>query len=129
MIVLDSHIWFWWINLEHERFPENWRRQIEQATRIGVSPVSCYELALAHQRGRLQLSCTSSDWFVEALQPAGIEILPITPAIAARAVALPNIHGDPFDRLIIATALEFGARLASIDGLFKKYPELSNLLM
>ena len=39
------------------------------------------------------------------------------------------IHKDPFDRLIIATALEYGAKLASVDSLFSKYPELENYLM
>ena len=88
MIVLDSHIWFWWINLEFERFPKSWRQQIEQAGRVGVSAVSCYELALTQKRGRLQLPCDPIDWFAEALQPAGIELLPVTPPIACRAVAL-----------------------------------------
>ena len=129
VIVLDSHIWFWWINLEFERFPKSWRQQIEQAGRVGVSAVSCYELALAHRRGRLQLPCDPADWFAEALQPAGIELLPVTPSIACRAVALSDIHRDPFDRLIIATALEHGARFASVDGQFGRYPELSNVLM
>ena len=129
MILLDSHIWFWWINLEHDRFPKSWRPAIEQSNRVFVSPVSCYELALAHGRRRLELPCPPAEWFSEALQPAGIELLPITPLIAAHAVSLPDIHRDPFDRLIIASALEAGARLASLDRRFKDYPEISNLLM
>lgn len=39
------------------------------------------------------------------------------------------IHKDPFDRLIIATALEFGAKLASVDGLFIRYPEIAEQLI
>jgi PIN domain nuclease of toxin-antitoxin system len=129
LIVLDSHIWFWWINLEHKRFSTDCRQRIEQSERVGVSPVSCYELALAHRRGRLQLPCSPGDWFREALEPAGVELLQVTAAIAARAVSLTDIHRDPFDRLIIATALENDALLASVDGLFVRYPELEGRLI
>jgi len=129
MIVLDSHLWFWWINLEHGRFSADCKVQIERAERVGVSPVSCYELALAHHRGRLELPCSPGDWFTQALEPAGIELLPITPGIATRAVGLTEIHRDPFDRMIIATALENDARLASVDGVFANYPELAERLI
>ena len=50
MIVLDSHIWFWWVNGENRRLPSFILAEIEAAPRVGVSPVSCFELALAHQR-------------------------------------------------------------------------------
>jgi PIN domain nuclease of toxin-antitoxin system len=44
-------------------------------------------------------------------------------------VALTEIHRDPFDRIIIATALEVGAKLASMDGHFAAYPELAGHLL
>jgi PIN domain nuclease of toxin-antitoxin system len=49
--------------------------------------------------------------------------------ISIRAVNLSPIHKDPFDRLIIATALCHQARLASVDSLFPKYPELEGILL
>lgn len=55
VIVLDTHIWIWFILQEFERFPSNWRDIIENADRVAISPVSCYEVALAQQKGRLQL--------------------------------------------------------------------------
>jgi PIN domain nuclease of toxin-antitoxin system len=129
VIVLDTHIWFWFVNQEFARFPSAWRDQIEWADRVGVSPVSCYEIALAQDRKRLELPCETRKWFTDALAPAGIELVPVTPEIAARAVSLSPVHRDPFDRLIIATALEHGARLASIDNLFSQYPELEGILL
>ncbi len=129
VIVLDTHIWFWFINREFERFPADWREAIETAPQVGVSPVSCYEIALAHQKGRMSLPCPASEWFAEALMPSGIDLLPITPEVANQAVDLSPIHKDPFDRLIIATALIYQAQLASIDGQFKSYPELATTLM
>jgi len=129
MIVLDSHIWFWWINLEHHRLPSSLLAIIENAPDIGVSPVSCFELALAHRRGRLELPLSAREWFDLALAGSNIELLPLTPTISARAVELSEIHRDPFDRIIIATALEMDARLASIDGYFASYPELAGRLI
>jgi len=129
VIVLDSHIWYWWINLEHERLSSALVNDIESAPRIGVSPVSCFELALACRRGRLELPLPPSEWFRRALGDSGVELLPLSPGIAARAVTLTEVHRDPFDRIIIATALEYDARLASLDGLFAGYPELSGRLI
>ncbi len=129
MILLDTHIWYWWINLEHDRFSSTLRDAIATESRIGVSPVSCYEIALAAQRGRLELPLPAKEWFREALDSSGIELVPLTPSITERAVTLSQIHRDPFDRIIIATALEESASLASIDGLFCKYPEIQHLLI
>jgi PIN domain nuclease of toxin-antitoxin system len=58
-----------------------------------------------------------------------IEIFPVTEVIAVRAVELSPVHKDPFDRLIIATALVYAAKLASVDGLFPQYRELDGYLM
>lgn len=129
IIVLDTHIWIWYINRELEQFPSSWLEIIETANQVGISPVSCYEIALAEQRGRLLLPCNVDQWFQEALDPSGISLFPLTPTISSCAVNLSAIHRDPFDRIIIATAIEYQAKLASIDGYFSQYPELANLLM
>jgi PIN domain nuclease of toxin-antitoxin system len=103
--------------------------EIDNAPRVGVSPVSCFELALAHRRGRLEFPIAVREWFTLALSGSGVELLPLTPEISARAVELPEIHRDPFDRIIIATALELNADLASVDGQFSNYPELAGRLI
>ena len=117
VVVLDSHIWFWWVNLENDRLS------------VGVSAVSCYELALAHHHGRLDLSRPPSEWFPRALAGSGVELLPVTPEIAVRATELSPIHRDPFDRIIIATALQLDGMLASVDGHFDAYTELAGRLI
>lgn len=129
MIVLDTHIWFWWINLEHERLPDYLVPKINEASRIGVAAVSCFEIALAEKRGRLQLSHPTAQWFELALAGSGVELLPLTTGIAQSAVSLTEIHRDPFDRIIIATALAHGSKLASVDGHFIRYPELHGRLL
>jgi len=129
VIVLDSHIWYWWVNLEHHRLPPNIVATIESAPRGGVSSVSCFVLALAHRRGRLELPLPLRDWFDRALAGSDVELLPLTAAISTRAVELSEVHRDPFDRIIIATAIESNGQLASIDGHFTSYPELAGRLI
>ena len=129
IIVLDTHIWIWLINSNFDQFPSSWLERFELAEILAISPLSCYEIALAQSRGRLELTCSSEEWFSRALTPAKIELLPLTPEITVRAVNLSPIHKDPFDRLIIATALEHGAKLASVDSQFSKYSKLENHLM
>ena len=129
IIVLDTHIWFWWITQELERFPSDWQYLIATNDQVGVSVISCYEIALAQQKGRLELPCATSQWFQDALEPSGIILFDINPNIICRAVELSPVHRDPFDRLIIATALEYDAKLASVDSLFARYPELESYLL
>jgi PIN domain nuclease of toxin-antitoxin system len=129
IIVLDSHVWFWWINLEHDRLSPRMLATMESARRVGVSAVSCYELALAHHRGRLELSLPPSAWFPLALAGSNVELLPLTPEIAIRATELSPVHRDPFDRIIIATTLQMDGMLASVDGHFISYSELEGRLI
>ena len=129
MIVLDTHIWYWWINLDFVRLPKGIIESIESTPHVGVSAVSCFELALASKKGRLQLPLPLSVWFERALSGSDIELLALTPEIASRAATLTEVHRDPFDRIIIATALELDGLLASVDGHFSSYPELSGRLL
>ncbi|MBI5816147.1 MAG: type II toxin-antitoxin system VapC family toxin [Nitrospinae bacterium] len=129
MIVLDTHVWFWWVNLEHDRLPSTFLSALNTSERAGVASVSCFEIALAAKRGRLELPVPPGQWFNEALEKSGIEIFHLSPSIAERAVNLAEISKDPFDRIIIATALEHDASLLSLDSAFPRYPELVNRLV
>jgi PIN domain nuclease of toxin-antitoxin system len=129
IIILDTHIWLWLVNGNFDLFPARWRELIESAEQVGISPISCYEVALAHQKGRIKISTPLLEWFSQGITPFGIELFPIDERIAARAVELSPVHQDPFDRLIIATALEYDAKLASVDNLFARYPELEAHLL
>jgi len=129
IIILDTHIWIWYINANFDKFPVHWRSQIDSANQVGVSSLSCFEIALAYQKGRIELSCSLEQWFQGALGPADITLFSLTPKIASCAVNLSSIHKDPFDRMIIATALCHQAHLASVDSLFPKYPELEGILL
>jgi PIN domain nuclease of toxin-antitoxin system len=77
VIILDTHIWIWLVNRNFDRFPSEWVDRLQSARQIGVSPVSCYEIALAQEKGRLRLHCPAQEWFQGALEPLGIEIFRI----------------------------------------------------
>jgi PIN domain nuclease of toxin-antitoxin system len=96
IIVLDTHIWFWLITEDWDRFPTSWREEIEAAEIVGISSISCYEIVLAREKGRLELSCSADEWFREALEPSGICLLPLTPEVACKAVSLSPIHKRMF---------------------------------
>ncbi len=129
IIILDTHIWLWFINGNLDRIPPGWIERIEAAEQVGISPVSCYEIALAHQKGRLVLPALAQEWFDAALDAVGIKLFPLTAEVTCRAVSLSPVHRDPFDRMIIATALSYGAKLASVDRSFLQYAELADCLM
>ncbi len=129
MIVLDTHIWFWWVSGETGRLSRRLLDTLASAPAVGVSPVSCFEVALAVRKGRLELPVAASLWIEQALEPSGIKLLPLDAAIAVRAVDLPEHHRDPFDRMIIATALVLDAQLASVDTAFAAYTELHNRVL
>ena len=112
IIVLDTHISIGFVNLQWEQFPAAWVEAISTAELVGVASVSCYEVAVAEQRGRLSLPYTLDLWFQETLDPSGISLFPLTPEIASRAVQLSAIHRDPFDRMIIATAIRIPSTIS-----------------
>ena len=129
MIVLDTHVWLWWINQDQTRFKPEWTVRIESAEPAGVSAISCFEIAWLAHHGRIELPDTGEDWFNKALDGSGIALLPLTPQIARIAVQLPEHHSDPQDRLIIATALSHNATLISLDEKFSRYVELAGCLL
>lgn len=129
MIILDTHVWYWWACDQHARLAPSLLETLATAPRIGVSAVSLFEIAQASRRGRIELPLPLQEWFIEALERSRVDLLPLTPAIASRAVDLTERHRDPFDRIIIATAIELGGKLASLDGAFRDYPELAGRLL
>jgi len=81
------------------------------------------------RHGRINLNMTFEEWLQQIEADRIIQFLPVTPWIGARAVALPEHHKDPQDRIIIATALHGNARLISFDAQFPCYQELDGWLI
>lgn len=129
MILLDTHIWVWWLVDKEQYLTSKQIDTIEHADTVAVSIVSCFEVAQSVKKGRLILPIPVSEWIQEALEPAGVDLLPFSVDITLQSVDLTDIHKDPFDRIIIATALNHQCMLMSVDGNFKHYPELKHLLI
>lgn len=96
---------------------------IEEADEVSVSAISCFEMAWLVHHGRIDLNMPFEYWFSQIEYNTDIQILPVTAQIGIRAVTLPEHHKDPQDRIIIATALFYDARLLSFDSAFSAYRE------
>jgi PIN domain nuclease of toxin-antitoxin system len=118
-----------WINRDQGHLKPAWSSCIGGDEPVGVSAISCFEVAWLAHHGRIELPEREDAWFEKALGGSGITLLPITPRIARIAVQLPEHHRDPQDRLIIATALVHQARLISADEKYPLYSELAGLLL
>ena len=115
MIVLDTHALLWWVS-DPGQLGRGARRELAAARRIGVSAMSCYEIALLAARSRIQLDREASVWLDDALSLPRVELLQLTPAIAVRAAWLGGAFpGDPGDRIITATAIALEATLVTKD--------------
>ena len=82
-------------------------------------------VAAAVARGRISLDRDPLEWIEQALALPRLQRLPLTPAIAVKATRLGQFHGDPADRLIVATALIDGATLVTRDKTIRQYAPLS----
>jgi len=95
---------------------------------VYVSAVSIAELACGQERRRIQLTLHWKQWWAEALRRNGWECLPISPEIMAEAWSLPGtLHGDPADRLLVATARIERMTLITTDPRLLEYPHLTTL--
>lgn len=128
MILLDTHIWVRWIESTTEPLPQNISSMINTSDRVCVSAISCWEVSYLVKRNKLSLPLPIDEWVKAALDESGVESLPLTAKMASRAAMLSDIHRDPADRFIIATAIETGATLLTLDGAINSYPELAGLL-
>jgi PIN domain nuclease of toxin-antitoxin system len=119
LFVLDTHIWIWLLNGDADRLSDEGLTVIEKAGRLsqlGVSAISVWEVAMLESKGRVHLSRGCLDWVREALAVPGIRLLPLTPEIAVESSRLPGqMHGDPADRILAATARLLNATLVTQD--------------
>lgn len=124
LVLLDTHVWVWLLNGDQKLNPKA-LRAIEKSLSEGavlLSAISPWEVAMLVNKGRLTLDRDVGEWVNTAVSIPGIRIEPITPEIAVASTRLPgNIHPDPADRLIAATARHLGAILITDDQLLLDY--------
>ena len=124
MIVLDTHALVWWVGGDPRlsRKAHNAIRKELTGGRLGVSAISAWEIGMLVAKGRLTLGMDLDDWLdaVQAIQ--GVTLLPLTARAALDSTRLPGrLHGDPADRMIIATARTENVPLVTADQRIRAY--------
>ena len=117
MIVLDTHVWVWWVH-GGEQLTKNQISAIQanEDDVIGISANTCWEVAKLVELGRLELSTPVEKWIEEALNYPGIRFLELSPEISVESTRLPGeFHRDPADQIIVATARIHNCPLVTSD--------------
>jgi len=102
-------------------------RAIESADEIGISTLCCYEVALAERKQRVILDRDIRAWIASAASDERVRILPPTVEIATLAASLAWDHWDPFDRVIVATALTYRAPLVTKDDRIRRFQDVATI--
>jgi PIN domain nuclease of toxin-antitoxin system len=131
LLLLDTHCWLW-AQLGHiERLSRAGLEAIRSAELEGnlrISVISIWEMAMLEQRGRVALPMNVRTWVEQALSKRGIAVTPLTPEIMIESVHLPGeLHGDPADRMLVATSRVLGATLLTKDDRLIRYSRLRHL--
>jgi PIN domain nuclease of toxin-antitoxin system len=93
----------------------------DPANDLLLSAATIWEIAIKVGIGKLSLSLPYTQWMDKAVADLGATLLPITVNYAGAQAALPNHHGDPFDRLIVAQAQVENLTIVSSDSVFDRY--------
>lgn len=126
VIILDTHVWIWWVH-DDPQLPLGHKSVLksQEPTGLGISAISCWEVAKLVEYGRLRLSEPLPSWMEKALSYPGIQVLPLTPEIAIESTQLPQpFHKDPADQIIVATARIYDLGLMTCDIKILAYPHV-----
>ena len=129
MILLDTHIWVWWVD-DSQQLTDR-RRQVIQdnvSGGLGISAISCWEVAKLVEYGRLELAGAVEEWMEQAMAYPGMQLLELTPQIAIESTKLPgSFHRDPADQIIVATARMYDIPLLTADRRILQYQHVRTL--
>ena len=116
--LLDTHIWVWWLTGDPALTARE-RTALDGAANAGdlcLAAISLWEAQMLHARGRLSLPVPFPDWLQRAAAPPVVTVLPLDVQVVTALAKLPgSFHGDPADRLIVATARAHQLPLATHD--------------
>tara|TARA_B100000686_G_scaffold205193_1_gene212006 strand:+ start:247 stop:675 length:429 start_codon:yes stop_codon:yes gene_type:complete len=129
--LLDTHIWIWWMigadPLRSSPARERIARAIDEES-ARVSVISVWEVGMLEAHKRISLTVDVETWTRQALSSPGLSLAPLTPDIALASSRLPGeIHGNPADRMLIATARSLGATLVTRDRRILKYSQAGHV--
>lgn len=123
-ILLDTHVYLWWLQ-DSAQLSKSARHKIMTATEVYVSSASIWEASIKVGIGKLNVDV---DVLVAEIITNGFQELPVTAIHAAKVRHLPDIHRDPFDRILVAQALCEPLQLLTADGILAGYSELIEMV-
>jgi PIN domain nuclease of toxin-antitoxin system len=117
-LLLDTHVWLWWLT-GAAAFPAAERDALDRAAARSLphlSAISLWEAQMLAAKGRIVLAEPFAQWIASLAAPDVVKLLPLDVDVIAELHALPSsFHGDPADRLIVATARAHALPLATHD--------------
>lgn len=118
-ILLDTHVWLWWL-LGQPELSAAERDALDMLAAAGTPPglaaISLWEAQMLARKGRLQVDGPLAQWLPMAASPETVCIVTLDVSVIVTLDALPaGFHGDPADRIIVATARAYGLPLATRD--------------
>ena len=129
--LIDTHLWIWLQSGNTEHLKPKQVRWIEdelQKRNLFVSAVSIWEIANLSVKGKISLGTSVTAWVNEGLEDGGLQLLDLSADILIESTQLPgDLHRDPADRMLIATARQHGLTLLTYDTLILKYSEQGHL--
>jgi PIN domain nuclease of toxin-antitoxin system len=124
LLLLDTHVLVWSLE-ENRKLGTDTKEAIRLASREDralVSAITPWEIALLVSKNRLTLNLDVMDWVRKALALPGVRLTPLSAEIAVASTRLPwEMHPDPADRILVATARNLGATLVTADGALLDY--------
>ncbi len=110
-----------WLASGNAQLSDHARATIASAPQVAISSISAMEIGQKYQKGKLSLPMPPSEWFHAIVKHHGLTVINLDADICLRATELPKIHKDPFDRLIISTALRLERQVVTADAVFSSY--------
>ena len=123
MILLDTHVWIWLL-ASPDKLSRIAADSIEGQngdSQILISAMSVWELFMLVKKQRLSLTLPANAFLASTHGDSRFEVVPVDENIARHSVELADIHADPADRIILATAVRIGCPLVSGDARFQAY--------
>jgi PIN domain nuclease of toxin-antitoxin system len=120
-ILLDTHVFLWYITAD-PKLPATFRTAIQDsANEVYLSAASVWETVIKHALGKLPLPGPPGDYLPQQRAAHQIAALPVDEGAMPHLAGLPPLHRDPFDRLLVAQALQHGLTLTTVDPAFLSY--------
>jgi len=130
-LLLDTHVWIWALEGNTHELSVDAQDAVAEAGAVGrvlVSVISCWEVGMLEAKGRIRFTIEPGEWVRRGLQAPGVTLAPLSPEIALDSSRLPGtVHGDPADRILMATARRTGATLVTRDRAILEYAREGHL--